>query len=80
MSPVPPPGRVAVQTAGNQLVLTWNAVPGVPYQVQYQTNLASSNWLNLTPLQVAVTNSVRVVDVIGSGESGRFYRVVEGGN
>jgi hypothetical protein len=47
---------------------------GLAYQIQFQTNLASANWLNLGGLTNATSSTMSASDVIGPG-SGRFYRV-----
>ena len=54
--------------------LTWGAVTGLSYQVQYTTNLSSSNWLALGSI-ITATNSVVSFSDSGTGAR-RFYRVV----
>jgi hypothetical protein len=52
---------------------TWGALTGLCYQVQYTTNLASSNWLALGSI-VTATNSVMSFSD-GATSARRFYRV-----
>lgn len=79
----PPPPQLlfpgVVNPSGNQyFILYWSGLAGQTYQVQYTTNLATANWVNLTN---AVTNdfygsiSVEDLDVIGLNPQ-KFYRIV----
>ena len=57
--------------------LTWNAVSGLVYQVQYTTNLLQPNWLNLGPSMTANNSTLTVSDTNGPSSSPqRFYRVL----
>jgi uncharacterized repeat protein (TIGR03803 family) len=57
------------------LTLSWNAVAGRRYQLQYVSDLSSTNWTNLGNPILAPNAVMTTSDVIGSG-SQRFYRVV----
>jgi hypothetical protein len=54
---------------------SWLTTPGVPYQVQYTTNLAS-NWLNLGAVIVASNGVTTASDNLGPDPQ-RFYRVIQ---
>ena len=53
---------------------TWNAVSNQTYQLQYATDLISSNWSNLGQPIRSTTNSVSATDTIDH-DGHRFYRV-----
>jgi hypothetical protein len=58
------------------LAFTWSTLPDVSYLVQYQTNLAQTNWLNLGGSIIAATNTLTVLDtnaLLNSPQ--RFYRI-----
>ena len=60
--------------SGSSLSLSWSAIPGRSYQVQYKTNLDSSDWTNLGT-NIAATNSISLgADSIS--DTLRLYRVV----
>ncbi|MCW5550577.1 MAG: carbohydrate-binding protein [Verrucomicrobiae bacterium] len=62
-----------VSPSGN-VVLTWDSVPGVSYQVQYTTQLPGGAWTNLgspVPAMAATTSKTDTQ----SGNETRYYRV-----
>jgi hypothetical protein len=64
----------AANQASGTFIIDWKAPPGQLCQVQYQTNLSESAWINLG-LEVNVTNgTVRATDSVASSQ--RFYRLV----
>jgi len=62
--------------SGNQpaFMLTWTAVVGQTYQVQYTTNVNSGAWLTLT--NITPSNWTGVISVPVGPEPQRYYRVV----
>ena len=67
--------QASVLPDANQVAITWDAVPGWSYQVQYKTDLSETNWSDL-PGGVAVNGSRAAgMDNTVSGSSQRFYRV-----
>jgi hypothetical protein len=56
------------------VVITWSAVSNVTYRVNYQSNFASTNWLNLVPDVTATNTTASAVDKPGDTAL-RFYRV-----
>jgi uncharacterized repeat protein (TIGR03803 family) len=73
-APVPPviqnPGL-----AGNSISLTWTSVVGETYRVQFNDDLASTNWLDLGSAIIATNSTMTTSDLIGTNAQ-RFYRVV----
>lgn len=57
------------------VTLTWTAVVGQHYQVQYTSNLAGS-WANLSPVLTANTHTLTQTDVLNPAQPQRHYRVV----
>jgi hypothetical protein len=55
--------------------LTWSAVAGQPYQLQYKTNLSQTVWTNLGAVITATDATVTVSDD-GLSDPQRFYRLV----
>jgi Pro-kumamolisin, activation domain/Immunoglobulin I-set domain len=66
----------AVQNSDGSVSFTWLTTPGVPYQVQYTTNLALTNWINLGPAIVA-SNSVTTASDTNDVDPQRFYRIIQ---
>jgi subtilase family serine protease len=81
VTPVSPPVfRTAQQpaTPTTAFNLTWSAVAGLVYQVQYNTNLLQTNWINLGAPITATTNTLSISDTNAiSSSPSRFYRIVE---
>ena len=57
------------------LSLTWSAVIGLMYQMQYQTNLGQANWSNFGTVVTATNATMTTLDAIGPVPQ-RVYRVV----
>jgi hypothetical protein len=66
--------EAATKQNGTIFSFTFVAVPGQIYQIQYTTNLAPANWLNLDGPINATTNTVTVSDTIQNSQL--FYRAV----
>ncbi len=64
-----------VKSSNATLSYTWSAVAGQKYQVQYVSELASTNWLNLGGAITATNGSITSSDSLGAA-SQRFYRVI----
>ena len=61
--------------SSNVVKFSWNATPGMNYQVQYSTNLMDGSWLNLGA-PIPGTNSILgITDEVGSAPI-RFYRLL----
>jgi hypothetical protein len=70
---LPPLFQTAVGKNG-MMKLTWGAVTGLLYQIQYKTNLFESNWHNLGS-PIAATNLSMTTSDLTTGPQ-RFYRIV----
>jgi uncharacterized repeat protein (TIGR03803 family) len=70
-----PPVFQTATKSGNSLFLTWSAVQGQRYQLQFRADLKSGNWVNLGGQRTATGATISVSDPIGSN-SQRFYRVI----
>jgi hypothetical protein len=73
--PVPKPALRAVVVGGGAITLSWKAMNGLKYQIQYQTDLGQTNWSNLGGPLTATGANLSRSDVIGP-EPERFYRVM----
>jgi hypothetical protein len=67
---------VSADRVGDQLQLSWAAIPGKRYLVEYQTTLGRSDWVTLIVTPPAVSEQATVLDSLSSGPR-RFYRVIE---
>jgi hypothetical protein len=56
--------------------LTWTAIPGKRYRVQFKTALANGPWTNLDPEVTAPGATATFEDITVPGFTQRFYRVV----
>lgn len=73
--PVPAPTIQSLALAGGSYQLSWTALPGALYQVQYSTDLAQANWINLGGAITATSNPMTAPVTIDAGPP-QFYRVV----
>jgi sugar lactone lactonase YvrE len=65
----------AVFTASNGVCnFTWGAVSNLTYQLQYNLDLTSTNWIDLGSPVTATSNSISIPDATGP-DAQRFYRV-----
>lgn len=75
---LPPPllQSSALNTStGGLFTLSWGAISGDTYRVEYSTNIAGTNWLALLP-DVTATNSTASKSDSIQTDPARFYRVV----
>jgi uncharacterized repeat protein (TIGR03803 family) len=73
VSRVAPVFQTVAQTNGT-FMLTWSALPGQRFQLQYCSDLVSGNWNDLGGVLTSAGSTVTASDVMGS-TSQRFYRV-----
>ena len=73
--PIPYPSfRSVVKVAGsNAVVFSWNTMAGFKYQVQYLTNLTTTNWISLST-NTAVGPILSVTNSFGTDPQ-RYYRI-----
>ena len=72
---IPAPIFQSTAATSGSISLTWSAMSGVTYQLQYTTNLSTLVWTNLGPPTTATGGSISTSDVTTSNPQ-RFYRVV----
>lgn len=73
-----PPKFQTMSATGGNFQFSWNTVntyPVVGYQVQYTTNLARANWINLGGVLTGSTPTLSASDTISTNTQ-RFYRVL----
>ena len=70
------PQILSIAAAANGIVtLTWSAISGSTYRVQYTPDLSAITWTNLSPdVQASGSTASAIDDPGGAGQ--RFYRVV----
>jgi hypothetical protein len=73
LPPVLPEFQV-VALSGNALSFNWSATAGVAYQVQYSSDLTTTNWIDLGDLIIATNTSATTIDTITNSQL--FYRVL----
>lgn len=71
--PMSPVFQKPIQTNGS-LVMTWSAVAGQSYQLQFNSDSSSTNWINLGGPIVATNGMMSATDPIGT-DGRRWYRV-----
>jgi hypothetical protein len=72
---VPPPVLQPLRLSKGGAQLTWSAIPGRIYRVQYKATLAATNWTDLRPDITATASTASTTDAI-SGAPQRFYRIL----
>src|SRR5262249_54012015 len=61
-----------ISVAGNIVTISWTALAGQTYRVQYKDNLDDASWIDLAP---DVTASGSTASTTDATVSQRFYRV-----
>ena len=72
--PIVTPSFQSITQSTNTVWLGWTALPGLPYQMQYKTNLLQPNWINWGSIVTATNATMTIPDVIGPDPQ-RFYRI-----
>jgi len=76
VTPISMPMFKTTSVASSTFNLTWGTTTGLVYQVQYSTNLAQGNWINLGKPLIATSNTLTVSDTNAiSSSPQRFYRL-----
>jgi uncharacterized repeat protein (TIGR03803 family) len=70
-----PPAFQTITLTNGVASLTWSAMSNQTCKVQYNTNLASTNWINLGSA-ITVTNSPVSASDSSATDSQRFYRIM----
>ena len=71
----PPPTFSSPVVSDNLLTLTWSAISGQTYRVQYNTTLSDTNWTDLPP-DVTATGTTASQSDSTLPDAQRFYRVM----
>jgi hypothetical protein len=66
---------VAVPTGDMTATLTWSALPGKKYQLQFKADADGATWQNIGTPVTATTNMLSRTDIGTAGVAQRFYRV-----
>ncbi|MEY2427237.1 MAG: hypothetical protein QOJ40_122 [Verrucomicrobiota bacterium] len=61
--------------SGTKMVLTWGALPGCTYEVQFKTNFNQTLWSDLGN-SISATNTLATSCDSNASDSQRFYRIV----
>jgi subtilase family serine protease len=72
--PIVAPSFQSITQSTNTVWLNWTALPGLPYQMQYKTNLLQGSWINLGSIVTATNTTMTIPDVIGTDPQ-RYYRI-----
>jgi subtilase family serine protease len=72
--PIPAPSFRTVTETNNLLQFSWNSLAGVAYQLQFSTNLLTTNWVNLGAAINATNSTATTTNSIGPDPQ-RFYRI-----
>jgi uncharacterized repeat protein (TIGR03803 family) len=70
----PAPVFQSVTETDGMIALTWSALAGQTYQLQFKTNLNQMSWNNLGSVITATNSTATALDAIGPDPQ-RFYRV-----
>jgi hypothetical protein len=74
LQPIPTPTFRAIGRTNNVILFTWNSLASLEYQIQYSTNLAMANWINLGSSVTANGYISTATNSMGT-DSQRFYRI-----
>ncbi|MSU59917.1 MAG: hypothetical protein EXS35_17410 [Pedosphaera sp.] len=71
---LPRPSIQSAEIAGDNFTLTWSAIPGATYRVQFKDALDAAGWTDLVPDVTAGGATANKSDPLGPAQ--RFYRVL----
>jgi hypothetical protein len=75
---VPPPSFVSshpVAFSGGVVTLSWGAIIGQTYRVQFNADIGTTNWIDLVP-DVTATNTIATKTDAAAPDPVRFYRIL----
>ena len=70
---MPAPAIETVLSTNGQTTLSWTAIPGTTYRIQYKDDLNAGDWTDLVPDITANTAIGTAIDIEAAEQ--RFYRV-----
>lgn len=76
VTPVPPVAFGNLTPTNGNLLLAWNSLAGLNYQIQYTTDLTQTNWQVLATLTAATNVSTFLETNLSGPDPQRFYRLV----
>ena len=68
------PSIQSVTCSGTKATLTWSAIPGAKYRVQFKDDLNNTNWTDLVPDLAASGSAASMADTPAVAQ--RFYRIL----
>jgi hypothetical protein len=74
VTPIYPPVLQSTRVSRGPVNLSWSALNGLAYQLQYRTNLTQGSWMNLGSTITATNNTATAADAAPTDKQ-RFYRV-----
>jgi hypothetical protein len=72
---VSPPIIAGIDASGEMVTISWNALPGLSYRVQFNSDQGDSTWTDL-PGDVTAEGPTATKTDIPHGDAQRFYRVL----
>jgi hypothetical protein len=72
---VPPPGIESIVATKEIITITWSAIPGRTYRVQFKSDLNESAWNDLAGDVLATDSTAQKTDLIRPS-AGVYYRVI----
>lgn len=72
---LPPPALQPPSLLNGAMSISWTAIPGQTYRIQYKDNLTDANWIDLPTAMTATDVSATMTDPV-SPLGRRFYRIV----
>jgi hypothetical protein len=74
---IPEIKATSVFVSPDGLTITWSVVPGLAYQVEYQDDLSSAQWLPLGGPLTAIEATLSIIDSSPLTDLQRFYRLTQ---
>jgi hypothetical protein len=74
LQPLLPATFQAISKISNGVNISWSGVGGLPYQVQYKTNISQPGWINLSGPVICTNLLMNTSDAVGT-DLQRFYRI-----
>ena len=64
-----------IETSGDTITITWSALEGITYRVQFKSDESEPTWIDL-PGDITARGSTAMKTDISVREAQRYYRVV----
>ena len=66
----------SIDVADGSLVISWSAVSGKIYRLQFTEGVENTTWTDIVPDVLATGPTVTITNAVG-GSQQRFYRVLQ---